>query len=79
MVKEIYFKGLEVAKDDDMILISDVDEIPNLEKLDLSKIIKKLFFLNKICFIINLILNYQILIGLVQKDVKKNFLNLLNG
>ena len=35
-------KGLELAKDDDMILISDVDEIPNLENLDLSKIREKI-------------------------------------
>ena len=36
-------KGLGSAKDDDIILISDVDEIPNLEKLDLSKIHEKIF------------------------------------
>ena len=35
-------KGLDLAKDDDMILISDVDEIPNLERLDLSKINEKI-------------------------------------
>jgi len=35
-------KGLELAKDNDMILISDVDEIPNLENLDLSKIREKI-------------------------------------
>ena len=29
-------------KDDDMILISDVDEIPNLERLDLSKVNEKI-------------------------------------
>ena len=31
-------KGLENAKDDDLILISDVDEIPNLDSIDLKKI-----------------------------------------
>ena len=31
-------KGLDLANNDDMILISDVDEIPNLENLELSKI-----------------------------------------
>ena len=35
-------KGLDLAKDDDMILISDVDEIPNLERLDLSKVNEKI-------------------------------------
>ena len=31
-------KGLEKAEDDDLILISDVDEIPNLNLIDISKI-----------------------------------------
>ena len=31
-------KGLGGAEDDDLILISDVDEIPNLEDIDLNKI-----------------------------------------
>ena len=31
-------KGLNNAKDDDLILISDVDEIPNFESIDLKKI-----------------------------------------
>ena len=35
-------KGLNLAKDDDVILISDVDEIPNLENLDFSKIKEKI-------------------------------------
>ena len=30
-------EGLKSAKDEDLILISDVDEIPNLEKIDFSK------------------------------------------
>ena len=53
-------RGLENAKEDDLILISDVDEIPNLENIDLNQIEKKIIFFNKICFSINLILNYQI-------------------
>ena len=31
-------KGLRKANDDDLILVSDLDEIPNLENLDYSKI-----------------------------------------
>ena len=31
-------KGLNNAKDDDLILISDVDEIPNFESIDLKKL-----------------------------------------
>ena len=43
-------KGLDLAKDDDMILISDVDEIPNLESLDLSKIQEKIILFNQDMF-----------------------------
>ena len=43
-------KGLDLAKDDDMILISDVDEIPNLEELDLSKIHEKIVLFNQDMF-----------------------------
>ena len=35
-------KGLGNAQDNDLIIVSDVDEIPNLEKIDLSKIKKRL-------------------------------------
>ena len=31
-------KGLDMASDNDLILISDVDEIPNFESIDLSKV-----------------------------------------
>ena len=46
-------KGLDFAKEDDLILISDVDEIPNLENLNLHKIeIKnqKLIFVQNIFY-----------------------------
>ena len=35
-------KGLIDAQDNDLVIVSDVDEIPNLENIDLSKIKKKL-------------------------------------
>ena len=35
-------KGLNKSKDDDLILISDVDEIPNLESIDFRKIKNKI-------------------------------------
>ena len=44
------FKGLDLAKDDDMILISDVDEIPNLENLELSKIREKIILFKQDMF-----------------------------
>ena len=35
-------EGLKLAKAEDFILISDVDEIPNLEKIDFNKISEKI-------------------------------------
>jgi len=36
--RNFIFEGLKIAKKDDLIFISDVDEIPKLESLDFSKI-----------------------------------------
>ena len=38
--RNFILNGLKDAEDEDMILISDVDEIPNLEKLNFHKKIK---------------------------------------
>lgn len=48
--------GLKEANDDDLILISDVDEIPNLENIDFNKIKNNPIFFNQIfcCFKLNL-------------------------
>ena len=43
-------KGLDLANNDDMILISDVDEIPNLENLELSKIQEKIILFKQDMF-----------------------------
>ena len=43
-------KGLSKAKDDDIILISDVDEIPNLKKINFKKLKNKLIFFNQEMF-----------------------------
>ena len=43
--------GLNYAKSEDVIIISDIDEIPNLEKIDLKISKKKLiFFKQKMCY-----------------------------
>ena len=36
--REKLINGLDAASDDDLILISDLDEIPNLDCVDLKKI-----------------------------------------
>ena len=42
--------GLENANDDDMILVSDVDEIPNLQNIDFKKISKKIIIFKQDMF-----------------------------
>ena len=67
-------KGLELAKDDDMILISDVDEIPNLENLDLSKINEKIILFNQDMFYYRFNLKLPNLDWTGTKGCKKKFL-----
>ena len=43
-------KGLDKAENDDIILISDVDEIPNLEKLNFLEIKQKIIFFKQDMF-----------------------------
>ena len=43
-------EGLKIAEDDDLILISDVDEIPNLTNVNLKKFREKLIFFNQEMF-----------------------------
>jgi Glycosyltransferase family 17. len=43
-------EGIKIADNDDLILISDVDEIPNLKNIDLRKIKEKLIFFNQEMF-----------------------------
>ena len=43
-------KGLDKSKDHDLILISDVDEIPNLESIDLRKIKNKIIMFEQNIF-----------------------------
>jgi len=43
-------EGLKYANDDDLILISDVDEIPNLKQFNLKSFKEKLFFFNQEMF-----------------------------
>jgi len=47
------FEGLDSAMPDDLIIISDVDEIPNLESNNLKEIKSKLLYLNRNFFIIS--------------------------
>ena len=43
-------EGLKIADKDDLILISDVDEIPNIKNIDLNSFSEKLIFFNQEMF-----------------------------
>ena len=43
-------EGLKIAEDDDLILISDVDEIPNLKNINLKNFKERLIFFNQVMF-----------------------------
>jgi beta-1,4-mannosyl-glycoprotein beta-1,4-N-acetylglucosaminyltransferase len=64
-------KGLEEADSDDMIIISDADEIPNLESVDLSKIKNKLIFFNQFYYYYKLNLKLDNYIWCGSKACKK--------
>ena len=48
--RNFLINGLDKASDDDVILISDLDEIPNLHNLDFKNIKEKLIFFNQEMF-----------------------------
>ena len=53
--KETILKKAFKASPDDMIIVSDVDEIPNLEENNLNNIKNKIILFNQKFFTINLI------------------------
>ena len=57
--RENLVKGIDEAKENDMILISDLDEIPDLSKLNLSKIKKKIIIFEQKMFYYKLNLIYE--------------------
>ena len=67
-------KGLNLANNDDIILISDVDEIPNLENLDSSKIREKIILFNQDMFYYKFNLKLPNLDWTGTKGCRKKFL-----
>ena len=65
--RENLIKGLKNTEDEDLIIVSDLDEIPNIDNLKLIKSKIILLFLNNKCFTTNLIYFTKILFGLDQK------------
>ena len=72
--RNFIFKGLSKANDNDIILISDVDEIPNLEKVDFKKLKNKLIFFNQEMFYYKFNLKLPNLKWIGTKSCKKKYL-----
>ena len=74
--RENLSRGIKEASDNDLILISDLDEIPNLNKLDFSKIRNNIIIFEQKMFYYKLNLFYEDYTWLGTKAVKKkNFLS----
>ena len=74
--RENLSRGINEALDDDLILISDLDEIPNLNDLKLSKINNKIIIFEQKMFYYKLNLFYQDYTWFGTKAVKKkNFIS----
>ena len=73
-LRNYILKCLDLAKDDDIILISDVDEIPNLEKLDLTKINEKILLFKQDMFYYKFNLKLPNLDWTGTKGCRKKFL-----
>ena len=67
-------EGLNIAEDDDLILISDVDEIPNLENIDLNKINREITLFKQNMFYYKFNLKLPNLIWSGTKGCKKKYL-----
>jgi beta-1,4-mannosyl-glycoprotein beta-1,4-N-acetylglucosaminyltransferase len=74
--RENLSKGLSNAEDDDLILISDLDEIPNLNNLDFSKINNSILIFEQKMFYYKLNLLYKDYTWLGTKAIKnKNLIS----
>jgi beta-1,4-mannosyl-glycoprotein beta-1,4-N-acetylglucosaminyltransferase len=66
-------EGLSNTSPEDIIMISDVDEIPNLEKIDLRTINQKLIFFEQKMFYYKLNLFYKLIPWYGSKACKKKY------
>ena len=74
--EKIYLKVLKNADDDDLILISDLDEIPNFKNLNLNKIKNQIIIFEQKMFYYKLNLLYEDYNWLGTKAVKKKNFNI---
>ena len=73
--RNFIINGLKNANDEDMILISDVDEIPNLENIQLNRIIQKIILFRQDMFYYKFNLKLPGLIWTGTKACKKKYLS----
>ena len=73
--RNFILNGLNNAADNDLILISDVDEIPDLKNLDLEKINQKIILFKQDMFYYKFNLKLPNLIWTGTKACKKKYLN----
>ena len=69
--RECLSKGIKEANNDDLILISDLDEIPNLSSLNFSKVNNKIILFEQKMFYYKLNLLYENFNWIGSKAVKK--------
>ena len=67
-------QGLKKAKDEDIIVVSDIDEIPNLKNNDLKKIKEKIIFFKQKIFFYKFNLQYPKKYWFGSRACKKKFL-----
>ena len=72
--RNFILNGLDKSNDEDMILISDVDEIPNLENLELNKINNKIILFKQDMFYYRFNLKLPNLVWTGTKACKKKYL-----
>ncbi len=72
--RNFILNGLQEATDEDMILVSDVDEIPNLSNIDFKKIQQKLILFKQEMFYYKFNLKLPNLIWTGTKACKKKYL-----
>lgn len=68
------FKGIKDATDDDLVLLSDNDEIPNLKEINLKKIKEKIILFKQKTFYYKLNLQHPLLDWYGTKCCKKKYL-----
>ena len=74
--REQLFKGIAQANKDDLIIVSDLDEIPNLNNLDIEKISNEILIFKQKMFYYKFNLYYENFIWFGSKATrKKNFIS----